>query len=215
MWGAGLLAALVVGGIVASARAPRHALDAIDVAVLVAAQAAAMLGGVVWVSRRKGNGSLRRDFGLVVHPGDWRWLVAGVAVQVGGLAAVAPVQLLLHRRQDAQQTVRALQRSGAAEAAVALALVVVLVPLVEELVFRGLLLRGLLRRTGTGWTVAIDAGVFGVAHLVDPGAAIVLVPLLVLGGLSAARAVRTGELSQSVLLHAGFNLLAAVSIVAG
>ena len=40
-----------------------------------------------------------------------------------------------------------------------------------------------------------------------------MTPLLLLAAISAIRAVRTGELSQSILLHVGFNLLSAVLLV--
>jgi hypothetical protein len=41
-----------------------------------------------------------------------------------------------------------------------------------------------------------------------------MAPLLLLAVISGIRAVRTGELSQSIQLHVGFNLLSAVVLVA-
>ncbi len=86
-------------------------------------------------------------------------------------------------------------------------------PLVEELLFRGLLLRSLLRKTTPAWAVAISAVVFAAAHLLDPSTATLMAPLLLLATISAIRAVRTGNLSQSIMLHVGFNLLSAILLL--
>jgi membrane protease YdiL (CAAX protease family) len=93
--------------------------------------------------------------------------------------------------------------------------VVIVAPLVEELLFRGLLLRSLARRTSTVAAVVISAAAFAAVHLLDPSAAPALAPLLLVGLVAAIRTVRTGDLSQAILLHGGFNLLSAVVLVAG
>ncbi len=93
--------------------------------------------------------------------------------------------------------------------------VVVVAPLAEELLYRGLLLRALLRRVSAPLAVTIGAFVFAAVHLMDPKAAPLLAPLALIGLVSGLRATRTGDLSQSILLHAGFNLLTAVFLVTG
>ena len=87
-------------------------------------------------------------------------------------------------------------------------------PVVEELLFRGLLLRALLRRTTPVTAVLISSVVFAVVHLLDPSTAALMAPLLLLAVISGIRAVRTGDLSQSILLHVGFNLLSAILLLA-
>jgi uncharacterized protein len=95
-------------------------------------------------------------------------------------------------------------------------LTVVLVPIIEESYFRGVLLRGLLGawRTrvalvGVTCSVLADAVLFGFAHLGTdewyqlPG-------LAFLGAVLAVLAIRTGRLGPSIFTHAGFNLLAVV-----
>jgi membrane protease YdiL (CAAX protease family) len=52
-------------------------------------------------------------------------------------------------------------------------------------------------------------------HLLDPSTATVLAPLMLVGAVAGIRTVRTGELSQAILVHAGFNLLSAVVLVSG
>ena len=78
---------------------------------------------------------------------------------------------------------------------------VVLAPLFEEMIFRGVLLPVLCCRLGQIWGVFVSALVFAVAHL-SIGE---LVPLLVLGlGLSLLR-LSSGRLFPSVLMHALWN----------
>ena len=78
---------------------------------------------------------------------------------------------------------------------------VVLAPLFEETVFRGVLLPVLGRSFGRGWSVFGSALVFAVAHL-SIGE---LLPLLVLGlGLALLR-LSSGRLLPCVVMHALWN----------
>jgi membrane protease YdiL (CAAX protease family) len=60
----------------------------------------------------------------------------------------------------------------------------------------------------------ISSVAFAAVHLLDPSTLPLMAPLLLLAVISAIRAVRTGDLSQSILLHVGFNLLSAVVLLA-
>ena len=86
---------------------------------------------------------------------------------------------------------------------------VVLAPLFEETIFRGVLLPVAARQLGAGWGVLISAAVFAVAHL-SLGE---LLPLLVLGlGLGWLR-WSGGRLGSCVLLHALWNGLTFTNLV--
>jgi membrane protease YdiL (CAAX protease family) len=86
---------------------------------------------------------------------------------------------------------------------------VVLAPLFEETIFRGVLLPVAARKLGGGWGVLISAAVFAVAHL-SLGE---LLPLLVLGlGLGWLR-WSGGRLGSCVLLHALWNGLTFTNLV--
>ena len=61
----------------------------------------------------------------------------------------------------------------------------------------------------------MSALVFALIHLVDPDTYYYLPAFLLLGLVSGWRAVVTGSITQSVLLHAGFNLVASILIVTG
>jgi uncharacterized protein len=96
-------------------------------------------------------------------------------------------------------------------------LVVTVAPVAEELLFRGALLRGLQRRMTPAWATFVSALAFAAVHpLSSPtiGSVIAVPGLFALGVVSAMLAIRTGNLSASILLHAGFNLLTAVSVIA-
>lgn len=92
-----------------------------------------------------------------------------------------------------------------------LVLVVVCVgPLVEELLFRGVLLSALMRRWPVGWAVAGSSLLFALVHL--PGLAYqwyALPNLLLLALLLAGLRLRSGSIWPAVLAHGVNNLLAA------
>jgi membrane protease YdiL (CAAX protease family) len=214
VWLAGLLAATLAAGIAAGIRGRGDVTDpdGIDLVVGLLAQNVAILVGLVVVSRYKGRGTLRDDFGLVVRARDWPWLAAGVLLQVASFGLVALLDVV-GGELDQQQAVETLERTGGPELVLLVLGVAVLAPLVEELLFRGLLLRSLVRRTSSVVAVAVSAVVFAGVHLLDPSTAPVLAPLMLVGAVAGIRTVRTGDLSQAILVHAGFNLLSAVVLV--
>ena len=213
VWAGSLFAAAVVGSIVAAVRGrDASATDAIDLVVALAAQDGFVLVAIAWVARAKGLGSLRADFGLTLHLRDAPWLAVGVLLQVGASGLVALLEAVGGGLEQ-QEAARQLSRSDGPEVILMVLGVVVVAPLAEELLFRGLLLRALLRKTTAPAAVAISAGIFAVVHLLDPNAAPFLVPLAIVGLVAGMLAVRSGELSQPLMLHAGFNLLSAVLLL--
>ena len=75
-----------------------------------------------------------------------------------------------------------------------------MVPIVEELVFRGALYTGLRTRLSTGWAVGVSAFAFAVLH---PGDGLLFV--LFLGVATALLYERTNSLWAAVTTHAAFN----------
>ncbi len=88
--------------------------------------------------------------------------------------------------------------------AMTLMLIAVLVPLYEELVFRGLLLGGLTAHIGFGWANAIQALLFAVMHGDSPR----FVFYLALGLLSGWLAKKSRSLGPGIALHGANNALA-------
>lgn len=214
VWFVGLVAGAVAGSIALVVRDRPSGLDpdGLDLAVALLAQNGAILAGLWLVSRAKGLGTLRRDFGLIVRVRDWPWLAAGVLVQVASIGIVQVLQAV-GGGIDEQQAADTVKHARGPELALVVLGVALFVPLVEELLFRGLLLRALLRRTSAVAAVVISSAVFAAVHLLDPSTAPLMTPLLLLAVVSSIRAVRTAELSQSILLHVGFNLLSAILLV--
>ena len=177
-----------------------------------------LVGAAVLASRRKGSGSLTTDLGLGFRPVD---VPLGVAAGVASQVVVVPLVALLLRpllgRPDVETPARELLSSAAGPALV-LTVVMVLVgaPLVEELFYRGLVLRALGARWGSGGAVGGSAVLFGISHqnrLSFQGVVLVMACLTAFGGVLGALAVRTGRLGASMLAHSTFNAVTVVTVL--
>lgn len=179
----------------------------------VVGQYGAWLAWIYAASRIKGNGSLRADFGLVVHfVKDWAMIPLGLALEIVAAIVLLPISRLVDHTP--QEVVQELDNASGAKLALLVVTALVVAPVIEELFFRGLLLRSLQRRISAPYAVALSALAFGLAHvLTDWGSGVVLPALVALGMISGIFAVRTGNLSRSILLHAGFNLLAVLAVL--
>jgi uncharacterized protein len=224
-WLAGLVAARISGSVVASAAGVPADRVGDDLGVLLSSvigQAVGMVGALWFVARAKGRGSLA-DFGLVARlpGGRWpralAWLLGGVALQVVILPFLQ-VLVNVHGKVETQDVVEQFERARGPNLVLFAVLVVTVAPLAEELLFRGALLRALMRRTTPAWAAFGSALAFAAVHpLSSPeiGSLIAVPGLFALGLVSAGVAIRTGNLSASILLHAGFNLLTAIAVLAG
>lgn len=218
-WVAGLIGAIALGGISAAVLDVPDDELADDVGVFLATLAGQTILVVLvlaLVARSKGRGSLTRDFGLTIQLRDAGWLAVGLGLQIGLGLALYPISEL-YGRDESQGVVDLLEdTSGAGLAAFAVA-VVLIAPIAEELLFRGALLRALVRRMTPAWAIFVSALVFALVHpLGDPevGSIIVVPAILTLGVVSGYLAVRSGNLSRSIWLHVGFNLLTVVAVIA-
>jgi membrane protease YdiL (CAAX protease family) len=61
----------------------------------------------------------------------------------------------------------------------------------------------------------VSAGAFAVIHLIDPNAAFAVPSLFVIGVALGWSALRYGDLSVPILVHAGVNLSGAVVLIYG
>ena len=189
----------------------------VPVAGLVASmlgQSAATLGFLEFISRRKGRGSLTADFGFAVRARDAVWILVGLGTSLALGLMLLPISVLAG--DDAgQEVVKQFQKAeGTVQILFAIGVVLV-APVIEELVYRGLLLRSLLRRMSPVAAIFVSGVVFGSVHvLFDPGAYVALPALATMGVISAVLAVRSGDLSRSIFFHAGFNLLTTIQILA-
>jgi len=213
-WLVGLLASVVVGSLVAGER-----LTPLDIAISVTVQDIGYVGWLALVSQRKGLGTLGADFGLVRRPaGGWLaaapWFLAGVALQIASFWPLTALQDA-HGDDAKQEIVRVVERGSGGAFVLLVLTVLVAAPVAEELMFRGVLLRSLLRRFGPGAAVLVSAVAFGLVHLLDftVGSLIALPVLVAFGVVSGWLAVRSGDLGRSILFHAGFNAFTAAALI--
>jgi membrane protease YdiL (CAAX protease family) len=179
------------------------------------AQNLAIIGALAFIARTKGLGSLRTDFGLRILPRDLAWVAAGLLLSLVAGWMLLPITELAGLKDSSQEVVKQFESANGIEVPLFALGVVLLAPLAEELLFRGALLRGLLRRTDPTRAVFVSALAFALVHvLLDPETIYYVPAFLLLGLVSGWRATKTGNLSQSVMLHVGFNLLASILIVA-
>lgn len=167
------------------------------------------------------TGNLARDFGLRLEP--WPDVVVGILAGVGSQYLLVPVveapllpfvhNLYTRLGHPAQSLTGDAYGPGLVVLAV---LVCVGSPVVEELFFRGLLLRALLGRTGglgprLGPTVSIlvTALVFALAHF----EALQFLGLFAFGIVLGVLAWRTGRLGPSIVAHMAFNTVTIIALV--
>ena len=136
------------------------------------------------------------------------------ALSIGAQLLLIPIDAIANLKDSAQEVSKALEHSsGIGKVLFGLAVVLVAPP-VEELLFRGALLRSLQRRWSAAVAIFASAAIFAGLHVLgDPGAGYVVPGLLLLGLISGYQAVKTGDIVRSMLLHMGFNLLSAVALV--
>lgn len=214
-WFAGLLVSYALASMAAGLWLAVSGDEEVDLAGQAFSQLAlwtGMVGAVVFASRRKGAGRLAEDFGL---RGVWADVALGfgvaLAVQLVVLPAIGFLLQPLLGEPDVSEPVREMiDESSGPGYVLLLASVVVGAPLVEELFFRGLLLRSLQRRFSTAVAIGLSAVAFGLAHGSTLGAdavILVMVSLTAFGAVLALLATRTGRLGPGIMAHAFFNLI--------
>jgi len=175
--------------------------------VLVAVSAASAFGAVaiavaLRVRSAASVGLVRptlRGLALGVGLGMLVWLASRVLIVV--------YVALTGDRSDPQEALTLF--SGPVAAALVIVIAGLLVPLGEELLFRGLAY-GVLRRVGRVFAVVVTAAVFALAH----GLNVVFAAAFVLGVVNALLYDRTGSIWPPAAAHATFNLISFVLVLA-
>lgn len=218
-FGVGLVVSLLTAAIAEAATGYNANSSApLPVAVIVANVAGLWAGlavAAVYASRRHGTGSLAADFGWRV--GAWWDLPVGAAVGLACQYALIPLLYLPFEAFDrslSDQLSQPVHRdTGAAhtvpEVAVLLLFLAVGAPLIEELFFRGLLLRALLGRMPVPLAVLLTSVFFGLAHF----EVVQFAGLAAFGVVLAFLAWRTRRLGLSIGAHMAFNAAAVLSVV--
>jgi membrane protease YdiL (CAAX protease family) len=179
---------------------------------------AGLVGACVYVSRRRGTGSLVRDFDLRI-----RWIDVGLGVAgalVGRVVAalvLVPIPFPSRHLTDVDRSILQNGSRGAAMWAVLVVVTCVGAPLIEELFFRGLLQTRLVGRFGPVLGIAGTSLLFGAAHLTNWNGPITLAYgwSIAGGGLVLGTLRHTsGRLGTSIMAHAMFNGIAIAALAA-
>jgi len=195
----GILASTLFGGAVVVALGEDAQL-AVTAASLVGLWVG-LLGSAVWASRRRGTGSMRRDFGISITWGD-----LGLGL-LGGIGVQSIVSLMYLPFSELNSELSRPARSLAEQAPdraglLALsALVVIGAPLVEEIYFRGVLM-GALKRLGSAIAVLVSAVAFAFVHF---GQLLAMPAFVVLGVVLGLLALGRKRLGPAIVTHATFN----------
>lgn len=163
---------------------------------------------VRYVSDRWGSGSIAADVGLTPRLADIGWApvvwLTAVATQLAIGAIVLALDVPLANNTDGIEELSADRTYVIAVVITA----VIAAPIVEEVVFRGVVMRGLRSRLPAVATIALQAILFGVAHI-DPVLGMGNIGLVVvLSGVGAAfggAAYLLRRIGPTIAAHAIFN----------
>ena len=212
---AGIFGAFLTTAAVLVVRGPD--LDVIAFVASFVGQAGGNLVAMWILSIRKGTGNFRHDFGLTFEIKYWWGIPAGLALQFAVVLVTAPILELLFPDGAPQQEVASITEGTTTlvERLLIVVMVGIAAPVVEEMLFRGMLLSRLVRSMSPMWAIVVQAALFAVIHLLDPSAIAALPGLVLVGAVLGYCAIRTGNLALPIMIHAGVNLTAAVALMFG
>jgi membrane protease YdiL (CAAX protease family) len=164
----------------------------------------ALAGAIAWGVHRTGL-PWSRALGL----GALRMSTLGplVLLLVGSVTVFSEMYVIVQRIVPVPPEIEALLRdllkiSDGTDLVLTVAVAVVLAPLLEEALFRGVILHGLARRRGPRSATLWTAAFFAFFHFYNPWQ---IVPTFFLGLLLAWVVLTTRSLWASILLHSAFN----------
>ncbi|MGI9644520.1 MAG: CPBP family intramembrane glutamic endopeptidase [Ilumatobacteraceae bacterium] len=176
---------------------------------------------LVWckvASNRWGTGRVGHDLGLTPRWTDLAWgplvwiTAVGCQIVIGVIVLVLDIPVA-----NNTDGITELQADRTYVVSIVITAVIA-APIVEELVFRGLVLRGLLSRMSAVLAVALQAVLFGLAH-VDPVRGVGNIGLvLVLTGVGAAfggAAYLLRRIGPTIVAHAIFNGVVLAIVLSG
>ena len=193
--------------------------DIVALLVSLAVLWAGLLGAVFYVSKRRGTGSLRRDFGWGFRQQDIGIGALGAIIGRSATVIVAiPLYAAFHDLlRNPSVGIHTDKLTGGLFAVYAVTACVG-APIVEELFFRGLIQSRLVWKYGAAPGIGITSGMFGAGHLIGwQGPASLLAATAIGSGgvvLGYLRN-RTGRLGTSQVAHAMFNGFAVLLIGLG
>ena len=164
----------------------------------------AMIGAIAWAVRKTGL-PWRQALGL--RPLPFATLPPLALVLVGSVTVFSEMYVIVQRLvpvpPEFEALLRDLLRIGdATDLALTVLVAVVVAPVLEEALFRGVVLEGLTRRRGPRSATLWTAGFFAFFHFYNPWQ---ILPTFFLGLVLAWVVLTTRTLWASIVLHAAFN----------
>jgi membrane protease YdiL (CAAX protease family) len=164
----------------------------------------ALAGAIAWAIHRTGL-PWRRALGLEALP--LSALGPLVLVLVGSVTVFSEIYVIVQRIVPVPPEFEALLRellkiSDTTDLVLTVAVAVVLAPILEEALFRGVILHALTRRRGPRSATLWTAAFFAFFHFYNPWQ---IVPTFFLGLLLAWVVLTTRSLWASIILHSAFN----------
>lgn len=208
-WGASwALGMLVLGplAIVAMGADLGDDLTVPQLAVATAVGWVALCGALVLASQRAGTADFRRDYAVAFRPIDLVGIPIGIVLQIGviplmyrPLRAVWPTTFSTEEVEERANDL--VNRAGDRWAWLLVVVVVIGAPVIEELVYRGLLQRSISRTVGLTSGLLLTSLWFALIH---PSA--VEWPGLIVAGLAfGVGVVLTGRIGMGIATHMAFN----------
>ena len=199
-----LLAGTLLTALVLTAAAMALFPDWPQMALMAVPTELAMLAAVGWGVKRTGL-PWRRALGLRPLPRVALWPLT--LVLVGSVTVFSEIYVIVQHVVPVPPEFEALLRGllqidGTADLVFTVAVAVVLAPVLEEALFRGVILHGLARRRGARSATLWTAAFFAFFHFYNPWQ---IVPTFFLGLLLGWVVLVTRSLWSSILLHSAFN----------
>lgn len=171
-----------------------------------------------YASRRWGTGRLSTDIGLAPRWADLGWgpliWLAAVGTQLAFAAIVVGLDLPISNNTDGVTELQA-DRTYIISLVIT---AVIAAPIVEEMVFRGVVLRSLRSRLPAIVAVLVQGVLFGAAHIDPVRGSGNLGLVMVLSGVGiafGAAAVLLGRIGPVIVAHAIFNAAVLVIVLTG
>jgi membrane protease YdiL (CAAX protease family) len=169
------------------------------------------------VARRAGG--WRRAFGFRwPRTSDLLPALAGIGLALA-LRTIVGIVMTIIAGPDATKQAQNLHvgRSTIVTTILIVVLAVIAAPIVEELVFRGMMLRTFMRRLGFWPAAVLSTTIFALGHVYEVntlvGAVGLALSVAALGIVNCGLVRRTDSLAPGMIVHASFNLLAVVLLL--
>jgi|FLYL01.1.fsa_nt_gi membrane protease YdiL (CAAX protease family) len=222
-WTVGDFVWVFVGGIFGSLLAATSVLFTTSLgevlAVTLLGQQAGHVVALVLVVKRRG--ASMGDLGFDVRPSDGVFVFFGVFLQFAVQFAFLPLARLLNIDESPQTLTEVIPTvEGLALKTLLMVSLALVAPVLEEIMFRGILYKVVDQRWGPGAAIWVTSLVFSLFHLVGVGgsdpllAAALVIPLFfVVGLVLALQRRRHDRLGPPIFTHAGFNLVSALILL--